>query len=70
MLPLIEYEVYYLDPVTHHHVAVLKTTIMEKAFDRARETAHKINRLVAIRALDLSGCGLRFSFVYPDGHIE
>ena len=62
---MIEFKVYYRNPGSPDGIkTVLKTTIMQKAFDRAKETANEVNRIVAISALDFNNCKLKYSFVY------
>jgi hypothetical protein len=64
---MIECKVYYRNPGSPDGITtVLRTTILSKAFDRAKEAANETGKIVAISALDLDNCKLKYSFVYPD----
>ena len=62
-----ECKVYYLNPASPDGITtVLKTTIMQKAFDRAKETAKETGKIVAISFLDLDNFKVNWKFISPD----
>ena len=64
---MLECKVYYLNPASPDGITtVLRTTILSKAYDRAKETAKKTGKFVAISVLDFDNCKLTRQFISPD----